>query len=311
MNAVGPLVSIIIVSWNTCELLADCLASIYQHPPQAPFEVWVVDNASTDGSPAMVRETFQKTVLIENQENRGFAAANNQALMRCRGELVLFLNSDATLQPGSLQEMIEFMDQHPEAGALGGMLLNPDGSFQASYAPFPSLFSEFLLISGLARLVIGPYAPSPRPQKQEKPHPVDWVAGAGLLVRKAALEQLGPFDERYFMYSEETDLCWRIRQSGWQVWYHPHIRLFHLGGGSSRKNSLQSYTHLYQSKIDFFSRNYGAAKGRQLEWMLRLLLGVRLNLWKLMRTMQLKSVGGTSVSQRIIFEQTLIHSLHR
>jgi GT2 family glycosyltransferase len=160
--------------------------------------------------------------------------------------------------------MIDFMDAHPSAGAVGPMLVNPDGSFQASYARFPSWAQELLLITGLARFVLGPYAPSPRPRPNEAPRPVDWVAGAALLARRAAVEEVGPLDTGYFLYSEETDWCWRMWQAGWPVWYAPHIRVVHHGGASSRQQSVMTYGVLYRSKLRFFARHYGAAAAAAL-----------------------------------------------
>lgn len=309
MTVNNPRLSIIIVNWNTRDLLANCLLSVYQNPPSATFDIWVVDNASTDTSPAMVREQFPLVNLIENKENRGFAAANNQGISLSLGELVLFLNSDAYVQSDSLQAMIDFMENHPQAGGMSGMLLNPDGSFQASYASFPSSWSEFLLVTGLSRVLIGPYAPSPRPKRNEEAHPVDWVAGATLLVRRSVLNQAGSFDENYFFYSEETDLCWRIWKSGWQIWYDPHIRVFHLGGGSSRNSSLQSYVGLYENKIKFMSKNYGNSKARNFRLLLRIVVTLRLEIWKLYKIMQLSGLKDIEILKRIEQEQALLLTL--
>jgi len=249
--------SIIIVSWNTRDLLATCLASIYSSPPPGEFDVWVVDNASTDGSPALVHERFPQVRLIENEKNLGFAAANNQGLRASRGRYALLLNSDAAAPPGALGAMLRFMDEHPQAGAAGPKLVNPDGSFQASFARFPTLRSEFGLLTGLARWSIGPYAPSPRPQPGETARRVDWVAGAALIVRREAIEQVGLMDESYFLYSEETDWCWRLWRGGWPVWYLPEVEVVHHAGASSRQRSVQTYGLLYESKLRFFARHYG------------------------------------------------------
>ena len=144
--------SIIIVSWNTRKLLEDCLVSILAKPPTSPFETWVVDNASTDGSSRMVREKFPQVHLVENRENVGFARANNQALQRCTGKYVLLLNPDTLVASGSLQALADFLDKHPEAGAAGARILNPDGSLQISSHPRPTLSRELWRLFHLDRL---------------------------------------------------------------------------------------------------------------------------------------------------------------
>jgi len=272
--------SVIVVNWNTRDLLAACLTSLLDHPPAGPFEIWVVDNASHDGSAALVRRQFPTVHLIENSANLGFAAANNQAIRAGAGRHVLLFNSDALAQPGNLTAMVRFLDEHPAVGALGPQLVNRDGSFQASYARFPTLLSELSLLTGLARWWLGPYAPSPRPAPGEQPHPVDWVAGAALLVRRTAIDQVGLMDEGYFLYSEETDWCWRLGRGGFPVWYLPQVQIIHQAGASSQQQSARSYGLLYRSKLRFFARHYGAAA----TWGLRLAFltsaALRLALWR-------------------------------
>lgn len=271
--------SIIIVNWNTCALLTDCLNAIGAHPPSAPVEVWVVDNASADGSADRVRAQFPEIKLIENRENRGFARANNQAVVQCSGDYILFLNSDAFVQADTLNAMLALMEAQPGIGALGPRLLNPDGSFQASYAKFPTLWSEWALLTGLARWTVGSYAPSPRPTPGERAHAVDWVPGAALMVRRATLAQVGNLDEAYFMYSEETDLCWRMRQAGWEVWYLPEAVVTHIGGASSRQRSTESYIQLYRSKLRFLRRAYGGSYAALAQVVLFVTVALRYGLW--------------------------------
>ena len=272
--------SVVVVSWNTRDLLAECLASLFHHPPAAAWEVWVVDNASSDGSAAMVRDRFPAAHLIENQANLGFAAANNQGFRQSAGRYVLLLNSDARVRLGALDAMLKFLDGHPEVGAAGPKLVNPDGSFQASYASFPTLLSELGSITGLDRWWLGPNAPSPRPVAGEAPHAVDWVAGAALIVRRAAVDEVGPLDEGYFLYSEETDWCLRLWRAGWPVWYLPQVEVIHRAGASSRQQSTRSYSLLYQSKLRFFSRHYGGAAALALRLAYLASALARLSLWK-------------------------------
>lgn len=249
--------SIIIVNWNTRELLAQCLASLPGATAGLISEVIVVDNGSTDGSPALVAERFPSVRLLTNAENLGFVRANNQALPLARGRYVLLLNSDTVAPPESLTRMVQFMDEHPEVGAAGPKLLNPDGTFQGSYAYFPTLGSVALSAAGLARRLYLPYDPSPAPRPDEVSHPVDWVPGACLLIRQATLATVGLLDEGFWMYSEDTDLCYRIHCAGWEVYYLPDVEIVHFGGASSRQCRPESVGRLYRSKLRFFRKHYG------------------------------------------------------
>jgi len=254
------ILSILIVNWNTCELIDDSITSILAHLPEFEFEIIVVDNASTDGSASLIRRNFPQIHLIENHENIGFARAVNQALEESLGEYVLLLNSDTLIPPNQLSKAVMFLQEYQEAGAVGVKLLNLDGSFQASFARFPNLFSETIQAVGIGRLIYGPYYPSPRPVDDEKAQPVDWVAGAFLLVRREVYERVGGLDPDYWMYSEETDWCYRIQQAGWKIYYLPDVFIIHLGGGSSRQRKPESYAQLYRSKLLFFQKHYSPAQ---------------------------------------------------
>lgn len=268
--------SILVVNWNTCDLLAQCLDSIYAHPPACNFEIIVVDNASTDDSTAMVRERFPQVSLIHNEVNMRFARANNQAIGQHRGKYMLLLNSDAEVTRGALDSMLVFLESHPHAGVLGPTLLNHDGSFQASYARFPTVWSEISQLTGITRWTIGPYAPSPRPNLQEAPEPVDWVAGAAMMVRSDAIDEVGLLDESYVFYSEETDLCWRMHQAGWQVWYIPTANVIHIGGASTQKHSVESYIRLYEAKVRFIHKAYGSGASVRLHFAIKMITALRL-----------------------------------
>jgi N-acetylglucosaminyl-diphospho-decaprenol L-rhamnosyltransferase len=258
--------SIIIVNWNTRDLLSQCLESVYDTVSDLSFEVIVVDNGSVDGSQAMLRDQFPRACLIQNHENIGFAKANNQALAVSKGRYALLLNSDALLLANAAQAMLDLAKVKPRAGIVGAYLLNADGSFQASYTPFPNLWQEFLILSGLGRIVSDHCYPSHGPEEDKGPQRVDYVEGACMLVRREAFEDVGGLDEGYFMYAEEVDWCYAMREKGWQVWYQPAAKVIHLGGGSSQKRRTQREADLYRSRVRFFRKHYGG----RAAWLLKL-----------------------------------------
>jgi len=233
--------SIVIVSFNTLELLTRCLASIRRLPPGVSFETFVVDNGSTDKSPEMVAERFPNVRLIRNEANRGFGAANNQALQLAKGENILFLNSDTELLPGSLDPLIMYLESNPTVGVVGPTEQTGDGIPYPTICPFPDLFFLFLTHTGLRHRfyrnrVINPYRHLwEKAQVTGEPTVVDWLSGAGLMVRRKVLEEIGPFDERFFFYMEETDLCKRARAAGWLVVFVPTAVIIHHGGQSEGK----------------------------------------------------------------------------
>jgi hypothetical protein len=263
-----PDVSIVVVNWNTREMLATCLRTAQEMADEVSIELVVVDNASTDGSQDMLRQQFPGARLILNTQNVGFARANNQGVAAAQGRCVLLLNSDAFLLPRSLSAMVELADANPHLGLVGAHLLNSDGTFQASYTPFPSLWQEFLILSGLGRLFFGRYYPSRGPQESRGPQPVDYVEGACLLARREAYQAVGGMDEGFFMYAEEVDLCYALIRAGWQVWYHPDARVTHLGGASSRNRKPQREGDLYRSRVRFFRKHYGHGSANLLKAMI-------------------------------------------
>jgi GT2 family glycosyltransferase len=253
----GQPVSVIVVSWNTADLLAACLDAVGRTAGPLVAETIVVDNGSTDGTQAMLRRQFPDVRLIQNDENVGFARANNQALAVCRGGFALLLNSDAFLQPEALAAMLDLARAQPRTGIVGARLLNADGSFQASHTPFPGLRQEILMLTGLGRRIYGPWYPSHPPTADHAPRAVDYVEGACLLVRREAWTDVGGLDEGYFMYAEEVDWCRTMSARGWQVWYHPGATVVHLGGGSSTQRAAQRELDLYRSRIRFFRKHRG------------------------------------------------------
>jgi N-acetylglucosaminyl-diphospho-decaprenol L-rhamnosyltransferase len=258
--------SIIIVNWNTCQMLADCLNCVEATVKGFAYEVIVVDNGSTDGSQAMLGEQFPHVRLIQNQENVGFARANNQAMAVSEGRYALLLNSDALLVDNAAQALIDLAEAQPQAGVVGAQLLNPDGSFQASHTPFPSLWQEFMILSGVGRMLHSRWYPSRGPEEEKGSQMVDYVEGACMLARREAYADAGGLDESYFMYAEEVDLCYAMRNKGWQVWYQPAARVIHLGGGSSRNRRTRREADLYRSRVRFLRQHYGD----RAAWLLKL-----------------------------------------
>jgi N-acetylglucosaminyl-diphospho-decaprenol L-rhamnosyltransferase len=272
-------VAIIVLSWNTCGLLADCLEAIYasQSLPDF-FEVWVVDNGSSDGSAELVTQRFPQAQLIANADNRGFAGANNQALSQIASPYALLLNSDAMLPPAALSELVACLEQRPDAAAVGPLYVRGDGSFQASFADFPSLGTELLVVAGLANRLVRPTFPSHGPQDSKTARVVDWIPGACLLVRMQAVKQIGLLDEGFFFYSEEVDWCYRLAQAGWQVWYWPAVVVTHYVGQSARLASETSLRHLYRGKVRFFTKHYGPFRATLLKIWVVITLGFRAGL---------------------------------
>lgn len=276
-------VSIIIVNWNTRDMLADCLNSIALTTGKLRVETIIVDNNSTDGSQAMVQERFPEARLIQNHQNAGFAKANNQALASMQGRCALLLNSDTLATPGSIQALIALADSQPRAGLIGAQLVNPDGTFQASHTPFPNLWQEFFILTGLGRLLRGRWYPSRGPEESKGPQKVDYVEGACMLVRREAFQQVGGLDEGYFMYAEEVDWCYAMKQAGWQVWYHPASRIVHFGGGSSKNRRPQREADLYRSRVRFFRKHHGNAAASALKVLIYGLTAMKIVMHRFLR----------------------------
>ncbi len=245
--------SIIVVNWNTRDLLKNCVDSIFNTIQGITCEVIVVDNGSTDGSVEMLHLSFPRVHLIANTENRGFGVANNQALRIMKGRYALLLNSDTVLTAKAVQELFLFMETHPEAAMACGQLLNEDGSKQHSFANFPNLLTLMTNTPLLEYLFPHRY-PSKRYDYHE-PIEVDSGIGACLMVRKAAMDDVGLFDERYFFFFEETDWAYAMRQTGWKIYYIPSAHIYHLQGKSIGAN-YRSRIEFYRSRYQYFKKWY-------------------------------------------------------
>ncbi|MBC7333927.1 MAG: glycosyltransferase family 2 protein [Actinobacteria bacterium] len=250
--------SIIIVSYNSLSFLKDAIGSILSHPPKASYEIIVVDNASTDGSAQFVKANFPAVRVITNERNFGFAKANNIAIRSSDCRFVLLMNSDCKVYEGSLDALLNFMEENPAVGVVGPRIVNSDGSIQLSCRRFPSMLN-----AGLHSLLtdIFPNNPFSRKYKladveRNKPFAVDWVSGSFMLIRRKALDEIGLLDERYFMYAEDVDLCFRMWKNNWQVFYFPHASVLHYIGGSSKEKEFVSCFRMQKSIFYFFWKHY-------------------------------------------------------
>jgi N-acetylglucosaminyl-diphospho-decaprenol L-rhamnosyltransferase len=249
--------SVIIVSYNTCELLRACLTSAVR---SSPAEVIVVDNGSADGSAGMVQTDFPRVRLIASAENLGFVRANNLALRSSLGDHLLLLNPDAEVEDGALTTLQRFLDDHPAAGVVGPRLVYGDGAPQHSAFRFPTLLQTYFdFFPWPARLLQSPAnGRFPGAAYSGPPFQADFVLGACLLIRRTAMDQIGLLDERYFMYCEEMDWCRRLGESGWQVWCEPRATVIHREAQSSRQTRWPSYVEKWRSRFLFYERYYPA-----------------------------------------------------
>jgi GT2 family glycosyltransferase len=252
--------SVVIVNWNTRAFLRDCLTSLLAGTGGLATEVFVVDNASSDGSSAMIRADFPAVRLIESPENIGFAAGNNLALREVSGRHVLLLNSDTLVQDAVLREAVSWLDAHPEAGVMGPLVLNADGSLQPSCSSFPSLRNLALQFLGLTRIArLDGYRLTGWDRSTARR--VDVVSGAAMFVRRKAMEQVGLLDESFFFYAEETDWCHRFARAGWEVVFVPLPTVTHFGGGSVRALNHRRDVLLTEGTTRLHRKHGGLAAG--------------------------------------------------
>jgi GT2 family glycosyltransferase len=252
-----PDVSVIVVNWNTGELLSRCLDSVDAEWNSVALEVIVVDNGSTDGSQALVEEAHPSDRLIANPDNRGFSIANNQGISASSGRYVLLLNSDTEVERDSLRVLVDYGDSHAEAGILGPRLLNSDGTLQPSGGRFPTPLGTALALLGLARLTGRPRYGTKR--DYAKPAVVDEVSGAAMMIRREVVEQIGGLDESFRWGYEDVDLCRRARRAGWQVHYVPGAAVKHEWGASRRLAPASTVLMAAKGRGHYFRKHHGAA----------------------------------------------------
>lgn len=255
--------SLVIVSWNTRELLRDCLASLPQAVGGLATEIFVVDNASRDGSAAMVATEFPHVRLLEAGGNLGFARANNLALPDATGTVVALLNPDTVCPPGSLNRLVGFLNRRPRAAVVGPRLVDERERPTLSWGFFPRARDHWLgfldpkrlwLRGALGRRI------AVAPGRQEPSRPVDYVTGACFLIRREALDAVGNLDERFFMYFEETDWCYRAQAAGWEVWYCAEAEVMHLEGRSAGQAGGFGQRQFQQSYRLFVAKHYGPGR---------------------------------------------------
>lgn len=263
--------SILIVNWNTRDLLVKCIDSVARSLADVPVtttEMLVVDNASVDGSADVIRTKFPQVRLIANQSNEGFAAANNRAYKASSGAAILLLNPDTELVGDALCKMLTFLRIHPAAAAVGPALVDADGALQHSCYPMPTLSREFWRLFHLDSL----YGRACYPLatwSQGGPRRVDVLQGACILLRRETIgEREELFPTRTFMYSEDVDLCFRLQAKGWPLYWIPSATVIHYGGQSTRQVRTEMFIELHRSKIEFFRRN----RGIRAAWCYKLLL---------------------------------------
>ncbi|MBB5329949.1 glycosyltransferase family 2 protein [Tunturiibacter gelidoferens] len=254
--------SIIILCWNDLKIIVDCLSSIYSNTHSTEIEVIVSDNGSTDGSCAVIHKNFPQVRVIENGINLRFGKGNNVGIAASTGEYVLILNPDTIIHEGSLDRFVNFADRHPEAGGFGCRVLNSDGSYQGSARPFPTIWREWL--AALYLRPLGYLSDTFVSDKYirwngETERSIDWQSGCCLLVRGEVLKRLGGFDEQFYYYYEDLDLCHRIWDAGYPVVYTPDVTITHLGGQSTTGRfpiafALDKYRNRYRYFYKYFGR---------------------------------------------------------
>jgi hypothetical protein len=251
--------SVIIVNWNVKELLRECLNSIQGQFGGLNGEVIVVDSASSDGSQAMVKEEFPWVRLIASDENLGYPRGNNLGITASSGRHVLILNPDTVLLNNTLPVMVDYLNNHIDVGVVGPQLLNPDGSVQSSRRRFPTLLTGLFESTWLEPLVpdslLARYYVLDLPDDEE--NDVDWVTGACMMVPRRILDHVGLFDEAYFMYSEELDLCRRVCVAGWRIVYLPEAQVVHHVGKSSEQAVTARHVNFQQAKLRYFRKHHG------------------------------------------------------
>ena len=260
-----PAVDIVIVSYRSQDLLRSCLMSLRAYPPDRGAHVWLVDNASQDGTPEMVRAEFPEVELIASETNRGFSAANNLAIRRGRAPYVLVLNPDTRLTPRALDRMLEVLEANQSIGIAGCRLELEDGTFDhAARRSFPTPVGALGHFTGIGRRSNVPGRLTQYRAPSIESGAVDAVNGAFMLIRRHALDEVGLFDEGYWMYMEDLDLCFRFVQAGWPTWYEPSVSVLHVKAGSSGRYRSPRLNYAFHYGMYRFYRKFYAPRRHAL-----------------------------------------------
>jgi len=265
--------SIIIVNFNTRQLLFNCLKSIFTETKNISYEVIIVDNGSTDDSLSFVKKHFPQVKIITNKKNLGFAKASNQGVTIAKGKYLLFLNSDTLILNKAIEKSLKFIIKNPQINILGCRLLNKDRSIQPSIGFFPQLKQLFLMMFFLDDIpfinrLMKPYQQS-RIDFYCKTQEVDWVTGAFLLLSKKVINKIGGFDEDFFMYNEEVDFCYRAKKEGFKVWFYHEPEIIHLKGKSSQEGFKTAVLGEYQGLEKFYKKYQSSLANQQLRFLLK------------------------------------------
>ncbi len=258
-----PDISVILVSYNTIEMTKTALRHLYSSIHNLEMEVIIIDNASKDLSADVLRNEYPQITLIENKKNVGFGRANNQALPYLKSRYVLLLNTDAFVETDTIAKTVQYMDANPQCGILGVKLLGRDGELQPSCRYFPTPWNIFLKRTGLNRIFKHTKMVDEMSWDHDSVRNCDWVPGCFYLIRKEVIDQVGLFDPRYFLYSEELDHCFAAKKAGWQVTYYPHTSVVHIGGESAKSDGeitssgRQISSLQVESELLYFRKNYG------------------------------------------------------
>lgn len=276
--------SIVILCWNDIKVIDDCLRSIYEHTKEVDFEVIVSDNGSTDGSSEFIRHSYPHVQVLENCENLGFAQGNNVGIARCTGQYVLILNPDTIIHSQALEKLVDCADRHPEAGAFGCRVLNRDGSFQGPARPFPTIWRSWI-----AALYLRPLAyisdifisDTYTGWNGLTERTIDWQSGCCVMFRRDLLERLRGFDNQFFYHYEEVDLCKRVWNAGYTIYYTPGAVITHLGGQSVNRFPLRFELEKCRGRYRYFYKHFGAKNTRRSRLTNLAWIHVRRLLWSI------------------------------
>lgn len=288
-NAVpNPKVSIVIICWNDSKYIVKCIESVLAQTLSTSFEIIVTDNGSTDGSVALIRGAFPGVRIVENGRNLGFAGANNRAFDVARGEYVLILNPDTVICDRAIDKTVAFADSRPQGGAFGCRMINPDGSYQRSAYPVPSIRGSLIAGLNLRRLEKLSSAFTSEiyyAWEGTSERTVGFMAGCYLLIRRDLLAALKGFDERLFFQTEDADLCLRVSKMGRPVIFFPGAEVIHIGGHNRGCYPTRVMLETQRSFYRFFFKHYGFGSVRRLRWVMLLRFGFRAAVWRVLKAL--------------------------